>query len=164
MLELLSPYNLLVIHVIQSIIDCSSQSFRLVWLFYCFHLGTPYQLIVLFSLMYLPMQGLVWSICSHWMFPVPEDFLSIFSINFPRSQFVVYHFVSLGSRPFSVAHFTANTFKVLLCRLTYSVPASFLHPDKRGCTVSLCSPHNLYLSHSTNPLFFPCSCFYHLLL
>ena len=78
----------------------------------------------------------------------------LFQSLFLHSKFVVYHFVSLGSRSFSVAHFTANTFKVLLCRLTYSVPASFLHPDKRWCTVSLCSPHNLHLSHSTNPLIF----------
>ena len=86
------------------------------------------------------------------MFPVPEEFFPSFSITLSRSQFFVYHFVSLGSSPFSLAHFTANTFKVLLCRVTYYVPTSFLNPDKR--TVSLCSPHNLHLSHSTNPLIF----------
>ena len=88
------------------------------------------------------------------MFPVPEEFFPSFSITFSRSQFVVYHFVSLGSSPLSIAHFTANTFKVLLCRVTYYVPTSFLNPDKRWCTVSLCSPHNLHLSHSTNHLIF----------
>ena len=76
-------------------------------------------------------------------------FQSLFRV--PSSLYIT---VSLGSRPFFVVHFTANIFKVLLCRLTYSVPASFLHPDKRLCTVSLCSPHNLHLSHSTNPLIF----------
>ena len=49
------------------------------------------------------------------------------SIPFPRSQFVVYHSGSSGSSAFSIVHFFANTFKVLLCRLTYSVPSSFLH-------------------------------------
>ena len=97
------------------------------------------------------------------MFLFPEGFLSIFSITFLRPQFVVYHFVSSVSSPFSIAHFIANTFKELLCRLTYSAPTSFLHPDKRWCIVSLCSPHNLHLSHSTNPLIFfhalfPCFC------
>ena len=81
-----------------------------------------------------------------------KSFFLSFSITFPRSQFVVYHYLSSGSSPFSTVHFTANTFKVLLCRLIYSVPTSFLYLDRRWCTVSLCSPHNLHLSHSTNPL------------
>ena len=83
-----------------------------------------------------------------------KSFFQSFSIIFPRSQFFLYHFASLGSIPFSIAHFRTNTFKVLLCCLTYSLPTSFLHPDKRWYTVSLCSPHNLHLSHSTNPFIF----------
>ena len=88
------------------------------------------------------------------MFPVPEEFLSVFFNHFLAFPVVVYHFVSSGSSLFSIAYFTASTFKVFLCRLTYSLPTSFLHPDKRWCTVSLCSPQNLHLSHSTNPPIF----------
>ena len=83
-----------------------------------------------------------------------KSFFPSFSITFPCSQFVVYHFVSLGSSPFYTSHFTANTFKVLLCRLQYSVPTSFFHPDRRWCTVSLRSTHNVHFSHATNPLIF----------
>ena len=83
-----------------------------------------------------------------------KSFFQSFSIIFRRSQFFLYHFASLESIPFSIAHFRTTTFKVLLCCLTYSLPTSFLHPDKRWYTVSLCSPHNLHLSHSTNPLIF----------
>ena len=71
-----------------------------------------------------------------------QSFFPSFSIIFPRSLFIVYNFVSSGSNPFSTAHFTANTFKVLLNRLTYSYPSSFWHPGRRWCTVSLYSPHN----------------------
>ena len=83
-----------------------------------------------------------------------KSFFPSFSINFPRFQFVVHHFVSSGSSPFSSAHFTANLLNVFLCCLAYSVPARFLHLDRRWCTVSLSYPHNLHLSHSTNPLIF----------
>ena len=54
----------------------------------------------------------------------------------------------------TTAHFTANTFKVLFYCLTYSSPATFLHLDRRWCTVFLCSTLNLHLSHSTNRLIF----------
>ena len=81
-------------------------------------------------------------------------FFPSFSITFPSSQFVVYHFASSGNSPFSTAHFTINTFKLLLCRLTYYVPTDYLHSGRRWWTVSLCSPHNLHLSYSTNPLIF----------
>ena len=92
------------------------------------------------------------------MFPVPEELLSIFFNNF--SAFPVCYrpllqgTLSLSNSAFSTAHFTGNTFKVLLCRLTYSVPTSFLHPGRRWCTVSLLSSHNLYFPHSSNPLIF----------
>ena len=46
------------------------------------------------------------------------------------------------------------TFSKYCCCLTYSVPSSFLHPGRRWCTVSLCYPHILHLSHTTNPLIF----------
>ena len=109
----------------------------------------------------------VWSICtvvrSRWMFPLPEKLLSIFLITFSRSQFTVYHFLSSQSSSFSTAYFTAYTLKVLFFRLTYSVPSSFLHTDRRWLTVSLCSPHNLHLPHSTNLLIF-FLVFYHFLL
>lgn len=95
-------------------------------------------------------------------FPQPQkSFSSYFSTIFLRSQFVVQHYVSSQSSPISTVHFTASTFKVLLCRVTYtyqlflhSVPTSFLHPDRRWCVVSLCSPSNLHLSYSTNHLIF----------
>ena len=86
--------------------------------------------------------------------PSQKSFFPSFLTTFPRSQFVVCHFVSSGSSPFSTAHFTANTFTLLLCRLTCCVPTSVLHPDRRRCTVSLCSPPYLHLSHSSNPLIF----------
>ena len=75
-----------------------------------------------------------------------------FSSTFPLLQFVVYHFVSSGTSQFTTTHFIANTFKVLLCRLVYSVTTSFLYPYGSWCTVSLCEPHNLHWSHSTNAL------------
>ena len=83
-----------------------------------------------------------------------KSFFPSFPIIFPRSLFVVYNFVSPASSPFSTAHFNANTFKVLLNRMTYPDPSSFLHPERKWCTVSLCSPHNLHLSHSTDALIF----------
>ena len=113
-------------------------------------MGSPCQLIVLFSLMHLrAIQSAIIG-CSQSQ----KSFFPSFSIAFPCCQFIVYHFVSSGSSPLSIAQFTANTFKALLCRLTYSVPTSCLHPDKRWCTVSLCSAHNLHLLHSTYPLIF----------
>ena len=92
------------------------------------------------------------------MFPVPEELLSIFFNNFSALP-VCYRpllqgTLSLSNSAFSTAHFTGNTFKVLLCRLTYSVPTSFLHPGRRWCTVSLLSSQNLYFPHSSNPLIF----------
>ena len=63
-------------------------------------------------------------------------FLS-FSITFPLSELVMFHFVSSVSSPFSTAHFIVNTFKVLLRRLTYFLATSFLPLDRRRCTVSL---------------------------
>ena len=77
------------------------------------------------------------------------------SITCPRSQFVVYHFAFSGSSLFSTAHFTVNTFEVLLCCFTHSFCASSLQPDKSWCTDSPCSPHNLHLSSSNNPLIYP---------
>ena len=67
-----------------------------------------------------------------------------------------YHFVTSGSNPFFTAHQTANTFmiKALLCLLTYSVPASFLHPANKCCTMSLVFPHTLHISSSISPLNF----------
>ena len=79
-----------------------------------------------------------------------KSFFPLFSIIFSRSLFIVYSFVSSENSLFSTAHFTANTFKILLNRLTYSYPSSFLDPD----TISLCPQHNLHLSHSTDPLSF----------
>ena len=69
-----------------------------------------------------------------------------YTINFKYTLYIVQFRIQ--------AHFTANTFKILLNRVTYSDPSSFLHPDRRWCTDSLCSPHNLHLSHSTDPLIF----------
>ena len=88
------------------------------------------------------------------MSPIPEEFLSIFFNLFELFLFIVYNFVSSRSSPFSTSHFTANNFKILLNCFTYSDPSSFLQPDRKWCTVSLWSPHNLNLSHSTNPLIF----------
>ena len=42
----------------------------------------------------------------------------------------------------------------MLCHLEYSVLTSFMHPCRRCFTISACSPHNLYLLHSNNPLIF----------
>ena len=83
-----------------------------------------------------------------------NSFCPFLSSTVPRCHLTVYHFVSSGSTPFSIAHFTANTFRALSWRFRYSVPASFLHPDRRCWTVSLCSPHSRQLSSSTNPLIF----------
>ena len=136
-------------------IDYTSQSFRFVWLFCCIHLGTPCKLIVLFYLMYGIKSDLqtiqsVLMVCSQ----PQKSFFPSFSITFLRSQFLLYHFVSSGSSLFSTVHFTANTFKVLLCRLTYSVPTILLYPNRKWCTVSQFSPHNLHLLYSTNTLNF----------
>ena len=60
---------------------------------------------------------------------------------------------SSGSSSFSTAHFTATTFKVLLCCLTFSLSTSFWHPE-RCCTVSRRSPYNLHVLHPTNPPIF----------
>ena len=48
-----------------------------------------------------------------------------------------------------MVYFTANAFELLLTCFTCSYPSSFLHPDRSCCTVFLCSPQNLHLSHST---------------
>ena len=42
----------------------------------------------------------------------------------------------------------------MLCRLEYCVPSSFLHPYRRFFNISRCSPYNLHLPHSNNPLIF----------
>ena len=83
-----------------------------------------------------------------------NSFSQLFSITFLCSHLISYHLVPSGSSPLSIAHFTARTFRALSCGLTYSVPANFLHPDNRCCTVSLYSPHNRHLSSFTNPLIF----------
>ena len=93
-----------------------------------------------------------------------KSFIASFSLTFPHSHHCIPLCIFREKSIFYsfTAHFTANTFKVLLCRLTYSVPPCSLHPDKRGCMISVCSPHNLHLSHSTH--LFPCSCFYYFFL
>ena len=77
------------------------------------------------------------------LIPSPRRFFSIFFNHFStspvcciplcifREQFVFYSFT---------AHFTANIFKVLFCCLTYFVPTSYLHPDKKWYTISLSPP------------------------
>ena len=88
------------------------------------------------------------------MFQSHSNFLPLFSITFPCSYLIAYHLVPSGSSPFSIAHFTARTFRAFPCRLTYSIPASFLHFDNRCSTISLYSPQNWHLSSFTNPLIF----------
>ena len=88
------------------------------------------------------------------MFPLLEEFFFSILFNHFSMFHVVYRFVFSGSSPFSTAHFTAITFKLLLCCLIYSFTTSLFHPDRRLCTASLCSPHNLHLSHSIYPLIF----------
>ena len=71
-----------------------------------------------------------------------HNFLPFFSIIFPFSHFSFHHFLFSGRSPVLIAHCTANTFKALSCRLTYSVPAIFSQPANKCCTVSL---HSLSL-------------------
>ena len=83
-------------------------------------------------------------------------------ITIPFVQFSLLHFVSGGSTPLLIAHQTANTFSVFLCRWTYSVLANFFQPARRCCTVSFCCRHNRHWSLSL--ITFPCNCFDHLFL
>ena len=83
-----------------------------------------------------------------------DSLVPLFSIAFALSHLAAYHFVSLGSSPFSIGHFTASTFRALSWCLTYSAPASSLHQESRCWTVSLCSQHKRHLSSSTNRLIF----------
>ena len=127
----------LVVLAVRSINVGTFSFFPLLWLPCSIRLDTPCQLTVSLSLLCLSMSGLVilqYSSlsfnaliqCSHSQY----NFTPSFSITFPGSQFTAYHFVSSGSNRFSIAYFTASTFRVLSCRLTYSDPASFLHPDR----------------------------------
>ena len=107
--------------------------------------------------MYLSLLVLVYVQCSSFSWDVSSP--RIFSFYLFQSLFrvyslLLYHFVSFETSPFPTAHFTANTFKILLGRLAYSIPTSFLHPYSRWCTISLWSPHNLDFSHSTSLLIF----------
>ena len=86
---------------------------------------------------------------SHSMFP---SCFPLFPKTFPFSHLSLYHFVSVGNIPLSVALCTSSTFYALSCLPTYSDPASCLHPANKCCAVSLNSPHNLHLSWSTSPL------------
>ena len=63
------------------------------------------------------------------------NFLPLLSITFTRPQFSVYHFASLGRRPLSIAHFTANIFNALYYLLNF-VPALVPHPVNKCLTVS----------------------------
>ena len=55
-----------------------------------------------------------------------KSFSSYFSTIFLRSQFVVQHYVSCQSSSISTVHFTASTFKVLLCHATYTYQLSYI--------------------------------------
>lgn len=82
------------------------------------------------------------------------NFFSSFTISFLCSYFSVYHSETSGNNPFSIAYFTTSTSSVFSCLLTYSDPASFLHPGKRGWTASLSSRHIWHLSSSFTSLIF----------
>ena len=90
-----------------------------------------------------------------WDIPSPRRaFFHFFSIKFPCFQFIQNNSISSGSNLFSTAHFSANAFKVLLCRLRHTVSTCNLHPGRRWCTVSLRFMHDLHLPFSSNSLIF----------
>ena len=105
----------------------------------------PYQLIVSFSFICLAMLVLA------------NVQFSPFSLDVPSPRRVSFHlFQSLlhVPSPFSTAYFTVvNTQSIAV---SFDILCSYqpLHLDMRWCTVSLCCPCNLHLSHSTKPLIF----------
>ena len=125
--------------------------FRLQWLLCCIYLGLPYQLIVSFFSMCLPVLGLVYVQCRPLSLDIPNTRRLSFSIIFPRSLVVVYRFVFSGSSPFSPA-ILLLTFSEYYWIVWHTL--TLLLFCKMWCTVSLCSPHNLYMPHSAVPVIF----------
>ena len=71
------------------------------------------------------------AVCSHWISPAPGEFLTIFQSLFHVLSLLYTTLYLQGRVHFPQPIFTANSFKILLCRLTYSVLLSLC--KQTGC-------------------------------